>query len=537
MSFDLQKQNVAVHASRLNPEFRKAIQSESSVAQLKRTKSSQNMRTSQFADEQNLCLKEETSLISDSRIYALKKRLLAPMWWVEGILLSLGSKEAWFDSMVSKRAGKIIAAPTNVNAKNIIQMFAIWHEALSRIFTMQNEESNLRFQINKYLVGTQKDVFEACKQLEMIWSTPLKLFEVKISKKSKSLALSKAGSLGFIRHAQIENDVDGIWLTLSLSQNFRDFYAPQEISVDNSYSRPSFVSINPVVIQSMGRKASVKKILNYLFLEYSKQNQIDHQLNWNSIHIESKNISAFHKEILLSVPALYDHGVLGWSIAAPNIKLSELKQKMSENAEQTNCNLGAIVYCWQLSDQAKEAQDLEYALGEKLMALAPQTIAIKSNHMIPKKRVILGKISENSTLFPEPPADQLKKARIEKALKTAKVARVLKTTKIEKEIPEKEKILVKYPVKKLAPQTLFDNNSVNVIEKKEPKVLIKKKVTLPKVTLSDNDFIILVSEFYESLKPLQKKAFERERAGMTPEQFRAYMTPILQRKKPAKLKK
>ena len=60
--------------------------------------------------------------------------------------------------------------------------------------------------------------------------------------------------------------------------------------------------------------------------------------------------------------------------------------------------------------------------------------------------------------------------------------------------------------------------------------MIKKKVISVKESLSDNDFIILVSEFYESLKPLQRKAFERERSGMNPEQFRLYMTPILKRK-------
>jgi len=60
--------------------------------------------------------------------------------------------------------------------------------------------------------------------------------------------------------------------------------------------------------------------------------------------------------------------------------------------------------------------------------------------------------------------------------------------------------------------------------------VIKKKVISVKESLSDNDFIILVSEFYESLKPLQRKAFERERSGMNPEQFRLYMTPILKRK-------
>ena len=68
------------------------------------------------------------------------------------------------------------------------------------------------------------------------------------------------------------------------------------------------------------------------------------------------------------------------------------------------------------------------------------------------------------------------------------------------------------------------------------KTILKKSAMSPKNVLSDDEFIILVSEFYESLKPLQKKAFERERACMTAEQFRAFMTPILKRKKTVKAK-
>ena len=103
---------------------------------------------------------------------------------------------------------------------------------------------------------------------------------------------------------------------------------------------------------------------------------------------------------------------------------------------------------------------------------------------------------------------------------------------------------IKKASKKTMHQTLFDSSDLvnnedlsldNVINEAK-KQIIKKKVISVKETLSDNDFIILVSEFYESLKPLQKKAFERERAGMNPEQFRVYMTPILKRKKSRKLK-
>ena len=148
------------------------------------------------------------------------------------------------------------------------------------------------------------------------------------------------------------------------------------------------------------------------------------------------------------------------------------------------------------------------------------------------------KAANGVTLFPEPPPDQLKKVRKEKALKAEKIEKVEK--KLEKKIQvSKVEPVIKKATKKVTPQTLFDSSEnlsyeSNVINSK--KEMIKKKIVSVKETLSDNDFIILVSEFYESLKPLQKKAFERERVAMTCEQFRLYMTPILKRKSNKKIK-
>lgn len=528
MSFDLQKNIVAVHPSRLTPEFRKPFYSESGKPHLKQIKVLSQMKEIGCSEKQVERVNKESTLLSDSKIYALKKRLLAPAWWVEGILLSLGGKEAWFDSLIAKRLGKVITAPAKINAKNLVLMFGIWHEALSRIFTLENENLTLRFQINKYLSGTQKDVLDACKQLEELWATPYNLYEVKPAKKSKQLSLSKSGNYSFIQHAQIENDVDGIWLSMTLSHPIQTFYMSKKSNIHSTAFefKTSFISINPVVIQSMGRKASIKKILNYLFLEYSKQEGIEYNINnWASFPIDTKNICSFHKEILLNVPSLYDHGVLGWNIAAPNIKLSELKSKLLEKAHNSlETQQNSIVYCWQMSEQAKEASELEQAISEKLMSFThAKDLEYSDLVELPPKQ------EKRGTLFPEPPPDQLTLIRKEKALKAEK---------IEKKIEPKKESVLKKSTKKIVANTLFDteNSKTDVQVKVEynhevKKRIVKKKELSVKESLSDNDFIILVSEFYESLKPLQRKAFERERAGMNPEQFRLYMTPILTRKK------
>lgn len=528
MSFDLQKQDVAVHASRITRDLKKRVLTDSNFVRSKNAKPLIQSNNSLSVQTQSLSNRSDnTLLMSESTLYALKKRLLAPAWWVEGILLSLGSKEVWFDSLIAKRVGKVISTSSQINAKNITLMFAIWHELLSKDFSLKNEEIILRFQINKYLVGTQKEILDICLQLEEMWASPLNLFEVKSSKKSCKYSLSKVGSRNFVQHVKIENDIDGIWFSLNLSHSLQTICNAQKDHQETSLLKSSFISINPIVIQSMGRKASIKKILNYLFLEFSKQEQSLLQANnWGTIPIESKNINSFHKDILLNVPALYDHGVLGWNIGAPNIKISELKNKFNNNIEN-NSSKNSIIYCWQLSNQGKEASELEQAISEKLV---PITIPTFSSNMYSQN--LLNKTNYDGTLFPEPPPDQLKKARIEKALKAEK--------KVEKKIEiTRNEISSKRTLKVNMVQTLFDSsdngvNKVNSINKKE---IIKKKIVSVKNVLSDNDFLILVSEFYESLKPLQKKAFERERLGMTSEQFRVYMTPILNRKKNKFLKK
>jgi hypothetical protein len=287
----------------------------------------------------------------------------------------------------------------------------------------------------------------------------------------------------------------------------------------------------------MGSRASLKKILHYLFLEFSKQEDIENQINnWSAFAIESKYIGSFHKTLLTNAPSLYDHGVLGWNVTAPNIKLSELKQKISSKCPQHGVlSSNSIIYCWQVSDQAKEAVELEQTLSEKLAYLKNNPPSCLSStplsfdqQYVPQKKGL----SNKGALFLEPSSHQFKKVRKEKAFKAEKI---------------EKKLLQDHEAQFT---TLFDHDSKNSPKKHvqdkttsvvttsvtrrpavEPqKEIIKKKVLSVKDILSDHDFIILVSEFYESLKPLQKRAFERERSGMTAEQFRIYMTPILKRK-------
>ena len=78
-------------------------------------------------------------------------------------------------------------------------------------------------------------------------------------------------------------------------------------------------------------------------------------------------------------------------------------------------------------------------------------------------------------------------------------------------------VVIDAPITRSAPQKSVANTAP-----REPK---------NKDVWTDDEFLMCVADFYESLTPLQQQAFERERRRMSPEQFRAYVTPALMRHK------
>ena len=338
--------------------------------------------------------------------------------------------------------------------------------------------------------------------------------------------MSKTGSLNFIRHAQLENDVDGVWLTLNLTNSFKEICYPPELINSIHLESNNIVSISPIVIQSMGVRANLKKILNYLFLEFSKQESYSNNSNWNSFRIDCKKITHFHKDFLSTAPAFYDHGVLGWNNCAPNRKISEIKE-MSKVPNHRH----EIICSWQLSDQIKEAYEIEHAISEKIMEkteVRGRTI----QHEI--KQTIAA--DNGPSLFPEPPEDELRKIREERRMKKLMQEKELaaRVKNAEKKENLRVEPIVKKVTKKAVPQTLFDDGFAPTFAqtRKREREPVQSIVNSD---IADNEFLVLVSEFYESLKPMQKRAFEKDRKGMSCEQFKAYMSSILQRKKSAHL--
>lgn len=476
---------------------------------------------------------KETNLIAESKLYALKKRLLLPTWLLEGVLLVLGVKEPWFDSIACSRLGKIFACPSDLNVKSLVPFFLVWHDLVGRIFNLESKETTIKLQINKYISGTKKDIQEISKEIENIFSSPLKLFEIKPSKKAKAFSIVKKGSLNFIRHAQLENDVNGVWLTLNLTNCFQEICYPPELKNGAHHESNNIVSISPIVIQSMGARANLKKILNYLFLEFSKQESYSNNSNWNSFRIDCKKIANFHKDFLSTAPAFYDHGVLGWNNCAPNKKISEIKEMNKHTGVKHPSHMREIICSWQLSEQVKEAYEIEHAISQKIM----------QRHDIPYEN----KLNVNdspSALFPEPPEDQLRKIREERRIKKLQQEKeqAIKVRNAEKKDILKTEVTPKKINKSVVTQTLFDDGLLlkrNMQGKRDREPVFQTQAAVMKQPmkhsqnhdLTDNEFLIRVSEFYESLKPMQKRAFERDRKAMSCEQFKAYMSSILQRKK------
>ncbi|MBX9702592.1 MAG: hypothetical protein K2X39_00425, partial [Silvanigrellaceae bacterium] len=486
------------------------------------------------AKAQNTENSQHTLCSSTKQLYALKKRILVPSWWIEGLLLSLGTREAWYHSFIASRSGKTTLSLPKISAKYVFPMIWVWNELLTKVLSHEEESGHTSFRVHlsKFLSGTSSEMKAILKEVEFLWTAPFSLSEVGDSKKNKShLTLLKKGSINFIKHAFVESDVDGFWLTLEFSQKFTKIYNPINSFFKKKHpefdeqTRPLFTSVNPTVFKSMGNKISLKKILNYLFFEYSKSNLSNLNNSWSSFPLQLNQMCSFHKENLNNAACYYDHGIFGWDIMAPPIKISEmkmkeqssdaagfgLKQNMSpqqSNSHHHSSSSSSILYCWQLSNQAKEAIALEHSLDQKFSTTGHELSSKVAFHQ-PRPQH-----SASPALFVEPPEDELKKIRNEKAHSTIKK---------ESTTPRKQENKKNTPQQSAHAQiTLFPD-----VEKPKPFSQFNTKHV---DELTQNEFIVLVSEFYESLKPAQKKAFERERAGMNGDQFRSYMNSILQRR-------
>ncbi|MEN9825554.1 MAG: hypothetical protein RI953_1299 [Pseudomonadota bacterium] len=338
----------------------------------------------------------------------------------------------------------------------------------------------------------------------------------------------------------------------------------------------SIVSLQPDVLQAMSRSVSPKKLCSYLSIELMKTSaeSTPDELAmaegvWRGRAMGVKEIAKMHKEHLARAQSFYDHGLLSWENEAPKERVRDL---VGRSPKQANAG---VVHCWRMSQHALDAVQFEQALSNVFRAentharqlSGSAVVALESLPCLEDPQTTIGNaISAPTDDLAKVQVDVVRSMPAGNALKvqmnTARSASidVPSSAKVHQEpklnpVSTVDVLLTKGAASVSGTSLSSGSRIAKVGVSSETVVpgtatsgaaLISKVEVSPSQSVAqshgsnktlsartsvwnDDDFLMCVAEFYESLTPLQQQAFERERKRMSPEQFKRYVTPALAR--------
>jgi hypothetical protein len=326
-------------------------------------------------DQHSLFASEPTAL-TRSLQYALRRRLLVPAWWLEGLVFSL-DRAIWATGSVHGGGDSALLVPQKMSAATVHSYAQFWHgialdvlgdrvcspgapnravhEAVPGVFSAS---------LSQIARGTVQQMLKQADDLQSHLMSPLEwqqtpdLPEVGVRSvvsgkprraPSKRKRHQKVAFVTGISRTEEDTDVSGegarlhVAFRASLSDTFwghlnRSLGLQPQMKLgtfDADRERPlslagegRLVSLNPNVLQSLAgghSKAGANRLVLYLWLELRKQlafaprgeGCIGGLLEPHLAHV-------FCSELMSKSSVLYDHGVLGWVDVPPLARLSEL---------------------------------------------------------------------------------------------------------------------------------------------------------------------------------------------------------------------
>lgn len=519
--------------------------------------------------------------------YALRKRLVCPRWWLIGVMSQWLAKDSDFlVGQLGLREGDFILSGSPLSAKTFPLIVSLWTELLAQLSSESNQGTTVELNLGRILKGTVHEVHEQLEFLTSYLSSALRIQKMKMiqprssnrrqkSQQSASAVLAP-DSVGLVQIVEnvVLTDAVNQKLVVTFTRDPRKLFS-LEIEEMIPFSLLSHerdgqglsacgsatVTLQPDVLQAMSRSLSPKKLIPYLSLELLKSNKIvpgDKVNNleesvWRGRALGSKELTQMHKDQLVQARSFYDHGLLSWENEAPRQRVRALVGKASVSSSTSG-----IVHCWRLSQHAVDAIQFEQALSSFLRSReALNKPALDCSSPQPRESLPVGETSHQREIHPVVEAPQprvslpvmeaphqkeilpvaeapFKMSRIEVSEKSSQKVLASHLDGVrhnplssrvasERQVPAGTSrrshgtVVIDAPITRSAPQKSVANTAP-----REPK---------NKDVWTDDEFLMCVADFYESLTPLQQQAFERERRRMSPEQFRAYVTPALMRHK------
>ncbi|MEN9809880.1 MAG: hypothetical protein RLZZ488_1447 [Pseudomonadota bacterium] len=471
----------------------------------------------------------------EAAAYALKKRVICPRWWLVGVISQWLSKETeQLALQLSLREGDWILSGPPLSVKSFPTVVTLWTEIFAQVSRCETSgRFAVELDLTRLLKGTSAEVNAQREFLINYLSSALRVQRMKFvaqrqsSKRSKaaqpsaaSLQIESVGLVQIVENVVLKHGTADV-LIVSFSRDPRRLFSlaaadllPSAMNhtgttelqgADNGdSSAEAIVSLQPDVLQALSRASSPRKLCAYLSLELMKKRSeraLDSQEHperfWRGRALGARELSKLHKEQLARAQAFYDHGILSWENEAPRERVRHLMGRAPKQADS------GIVHCWRMSQHALDAVQFERALSGVLQD--GPAVALESS-VIDAAPVALVESSANAASSRIAPVQQAVLAT-----NVQRAERVVSFTDSRSLQNEN----VGRPA--AAEKTVNQSKSSDSVSKAD--------------VWSDDDFLMCVAEFYESLTPLQQQAFERERRKMSPEQFKRYVTPALMRLK------
>ncbi|MEN9529820.1 MAG: hypothetical protein RI932_1693, partial [Pseudomonadota bacterium] len=474
--------------------------------------------------------------------YTLRKRLLCPRWWLTGVMTQWLTKDS--DLVVSQlglREGDFVLSGSQLNAKTFPLVVSLWTELLGQLTSDNAAGTSVELNISRILKGTALEVEQQREFLTTYLSSALRIQKLRVAQSKASARRMKSapsGATGLVLESVgLVQVVENVVMTDSSSQKLCVTFArdPRKLfSQDVADLLPlpllegvtgtkglsgcdaGIVTLQPDVLRAMSRSLSPKKLIPYLLLEMLKAEKKnpgqpeEESLAgvWRGRSLAQRELAQTHKEQLAQARSLYDHGLLSWENEAPRQRVRSL----IDNSKGVAGNSG-IVHCWRLSQHAVDAVQFEQAISSFLRS----TESSRSAELSPA--------SQPKSLPPSTVETKMQVRQVELNIRTAQ-----KFAPAAAEVPLQDTPVVK-PVVELTRMNTTSEKAISTTatqtglnfsgsEKHAPKPVSRPMRDTRDSTTSvwnDDEFLMCVAEFYESLTPAQQQAFERERRRMSPE--------------------
>ena len=439
--------------------------------------------------EKTLTSSPTNSLIQTGN-YAVRKRILLPRWWLESLLMRHGATAQHQQRI--KNSAFYILGPA-FQTKLFFLLSSIWNSLVLKSLQEPEKNFSVRIPIGHFLRGTPSECSILADQLEEYWVSTFNIQLPSSAGANLSARKKSSGTVSLVQYARVERKNDpelvlDFLLPLAdlVAGRFEHAVPPSLRSNDNlinalNVHQSHLCGVNPDIIRVYARGTTFKKICHYIQIElarsYSTIQCADE--GWYGNQAETQQLIALHKENLAHTASLYDHGVLGWNLNAPQIRLSQVRENSAARS-------GGVWHCWRVSDSLLQSTDVEASLSRQLGALrpsAPRTVPLRLARHSPDENEAKIHLKINQKHEP----------KIESKIET----------KIETKIEPAQNI------PKIKTQTSFKPLDENPF------------------SIQDDQFRTQVSLFLKSLTPVQKQALEREQRNMSEEEFRNYLAPVL----------